>query len=301
MSVTSTIHRTLQSAASIAKCLLLSRPPSPGGHRPDSDTLIIMANGPSLRHTLERERKSLESYDLMAVNFAANTPDFFELEPKYYVLADPHFFTGADRDTNVARLWKSLGKVDWDMTLFVPCPRRKSFMASYSESMTRAGVKVKWFNLTPGEGLPVINRFLYRTGLAMPRPRNVLIASIMLGLREGYRKIFIVGADHTWSQSLWVDEQNRVVSVQPHFYKDRPDELDRVAAEYAGYHLHHILNSLTIAFRSYFDIADYARSIGAVIVNATPGSMIDAFPRGALPTPGNFPIPDQGGRKPPLL
>ncbi len=282
-SVTHILRNTLRSAASLGKCLLLSRAPSPAERRPDGSALIIMGNGPSLRETLDTERKSLEACDLMAVNFAANTPEFFELKPEYYVLADPHFFTGADRDPNVAKLWRALEKADWGMTLFVPCRQRKIFTASYSEALHRAGIRVKWFNLTPAEGLPSVSHLLYRAGLAMPRPRNVLIASIMLALREGYRKIFIAGADHTWSRSLWVDEQNRVVSVQPHFYKDRPAELDRVAKEYEGYHLHDILNSLTIAFQSYFDIARYARSIGAIIINSTPGSMIDAFPRGPLP------------------
>ena len=116
----------------------------------------------------------------------------------------------------------------------------------------------------------------------MPRPRNVLIASIMVALREGYRDIAVVGADHTWSRDLWVDDRNRVISVQKHFYKDNEKEFERVAQEYAGYHLHDILNSLTIAFRSYHQIADYADKIGARIVNCTPGSFIDAFPRGEL-------------------
>ena len=116
----------------------------------------------------------------------------------------------------------------------------------------------------------------------MPRPRNVLIASIMIALREGYRDIYIVGADHTWSRDLWVDEKNRVISVQKHFYKDNDKEFERVAQEYAGYHLHDILNSLTIAFRSYHQISAYSAKIGAKITNCTPGSFIDAFPRSDL-------------------
>ena len=55
-----------------------------------------------------------------------------------------------------------------------------------------------------------------------------------------------------------------------------------MAQEYAGYHLHDILNSLTIAFRSYHQIAGYAAKIGAKITNCTPGSFIDAFPRSSL-------------------
>ncbi|MDE7159790.1 MAG: hypothetical protein K2O24_02950 [Muribaculaceae bacterium] len=285
LSLPDIFRKSAQSVASIGKCAIMSRPPSPGSRRENDRPLIIMGNGPSLRHVLDNDRDSLLTHDLMAVNFAANTPEFFELRPKYYVLADPHFFTGTDTDPNVARLWDALGRTHWEMTMFVPCLRKREFEARYAMRMRDAGVKVKWFNLTPVEGLPAISHFLFRHGLGMPRPRNVLIASIMLALREGYRDIYITGADHTWSRSLWVDDRNRVVSVQPHFYKDRPDELDRVAREYAGYHLHDILNSLTIAFRSYFDIARYAASVGASIVNATPGSMIDAFPRGTLPAP----------------
>lgn len=69
------------------------------------------------------------------------------------------------------------------------------------------------------------------------------------------------------------------MSVQPHFYKDNESEHRRVTSEYAGYHLHDILNSLTIAFRSYFQVGDWARSRGVEVINVTPGSMIDAFPR----------------------
>lgn len=285
MSIIKAISQATQSVASLGKCLLLSRRPSPAGILKEKRTLIVMGNGPSLRKTLDEERSALKVCDLLAVNFAANSPEFFELRPDIYVLADPHFFTGADTDPNVARLWTNLARADWGMTLWIPCSRGKEFVARYGEAMRRAGVEVKWFNLTPAEGIPAVSRALFRIGFAMPRPRNVLIVALMVALREGYRKIYTVGADHSWSQSLWVDDKNRVVSVQPHFYKDNPGELDRVAQEYSGYHLHDILNSLTIAFRSYFAIADYAESLGATIINATPGSMIDAFPRGTLPEP----------------
>ena len=48
---------------------------------------------------------------------------------------------------------------------------------------------------------------------------------------------------------------------------------------YAGLHLHDVLGSMTIAFRSYWAVKAYAESIGVKIINATPGSMIDAFER----------------------
>ncbi|MDE6342463.1 MAG: hypothetical protein K2K93_09105 [Muribaculaceae bacterium] len=266
----------LDGIASFGKVMLRSGRPSAAGKVKDG-SLIIMGNGPSLRQTIADHGDLLRSSAALAVNFAANAPEFPDLKPCLYVLADPHFFKGMQTDPNVERLWKNLSAVTWPMTLFVPC---KSKIPEFIGE--NRYISVKKFNLTPGEGSPCLVHWLYRRGLAMPRPRNVLIAAIMVALREGYRDIRIVGADHTWSRDLWVDDENRVISVQPHFYKDNEKEHERVAKEYAGYHLHHILNSLTIAFRSYHHIAEYAASIGARIVNCTPGSFIDAFPRSSL-------------------
>jgi hypothetical protein len=61
--------------------------------------------------------------------------------------------------------------------------------------------------------------------------------------------------------------------------EDNEEEKKRVATEYHNYPLHQILQSLYIAFRSYFDIADYAKTKGIDILNITPDSFIDAFPR----------------------
>ncbi len=236
-----------------------------------------MGNGPSLRSFLQEDEALRDDFDLMAVNFAAITPEFFSLRPSLYILADPHFFESDSKDHKVITLWETLKKVDWEMTLFLPVRLRKN-ISSFISTISNT-VRISWYNLTPVEGGNALSRFLIKSAMGMPRPRNVLIPAIMNALRAGYKRIFLVGADHTWSQSLWVDDKNRVVSVQPHFYKDNEEEEKRVAAEYAGYHLHDILNSLTIAFRSYFDIADYIAGKDVKIYNATPGSFIDAFPR----------------------
>jgi len=265
----------IASVTSLVKVILLSRHAAPAGSLRDRP-LAILANGPSLAKTLEEMPEWLMASDKLAVNFAANTSQFCELHPEWYVLADGHFFCGRSSDPNVELLWSRLESVDWPMTLFVPL---KYYADGASLARINPNVSVKGFNLTPAEGWTFVTHPLFSRGLAMPRPRNVLIPSIMLGIREGYRTIYLAGADHSWSRSLWVDDQNRVVSVQPHFYKDNSKELDRVAQEYAGYHLHDILHSLTVAFRSYHQIADFARKQNISIINKTPGSFIDAFPR----------------------
>lgn len=248
-------------------------------HRAVGGPVIVMGNGPSLRDVIAEQREQLMQYPRMAVNFAANAPEFFELKPQHYILADPHFFIGAESDPNVRKLWENISKADWGMTLHIPAHIR-----NLGECFrNKASLRIEYFNMTPGEGFDWLCNLLFRNGLAMPRPRNVLIPSIMQAIALGYDEIYIVGADHTWPHTLYVDDRNRVVTVQPHFYKDNEEELDRVAEAYAGVHIHDILQSMAIAFRSYHQIRKYADNIGVKIYNSTKGSLIDAFTRKPLP------------------
>ena len=239
--------------------------------------LIVMANGPSLRDNITRDIELLRRSDTLAVNFAANAPEFATIRPRYYVLADPHFF-GNSSDPNVASLIASIARADWPMTLFVPRGTRMPEQLAASATLT-----VATFPFLAFESFPALERKAFDMQWGMPRPRNVLIPSLMIALWLGYRTIYVVGADHTWTRTLSVDDENHVVSVQPHFYADNTHEKQRISATYHHVRIHEILRSFSIAFASYHAIARYAASIGATIINATPGSFIDAFPRGALP------------------
>lgn len=265
------------SAGTLAKVAILSRRPAPKGGR-EGEELVIMGNGPSLRRDLDARREWLMSRPRMAVNFFANTPDYDAVRPEYYILVDGHFFNGVSADRNVADLWSRLADTDWDMTLFVA---RKYLDMARTMTAGNRKITVKGINLTPVEGWEWLCRMLIDRGLGMPRPRNVMVPAIMSAVREGFRRIYLCGADHTWTRTLSVDDENFVVSVQPHFYKDNSEEHTRVRAAYAGLRLHDVLGSMTVAFRSYWRIAGYARARGIEIINATPGSMIDAFPREA--------------------
>ena len=248
-------------------------------YRPAGGTVIVMGNGPSLRDVMSEQRELLMQFPRMAVNFAANAPEFFELKPQHYILADPHFFETADSDPNVRSLWENIAKADWEITLHIPAQMKKLG----ERFMDKGHLRIEYFNMTPAEGFDSLCHLLFRNGLAMPRPRNVLIPAIMQAMAIGYEEIYIVGADHTWPHTLYVDDRNRVVTVQPHFYKDNEEELDRVAEAYRGVHIHDVLQSMVIAFRSYHQIRKYADKTGVKIFNATKGSLIDAFMRKPLP------------------
>ncbi|MCM1291424.1 MAG: hypothetical protein NC201_04450 [Prevotella sp.] len=266
------------SVASLAKMVIMSRPVTTPAKKP-SRPLIVLGNGPSLNDTIDNHADFMEDKDLLAVNFAANAPVFFSLKPSLYVLADPHFFES--NDEKVAHLFENLKKADWRLSLYVPVKYKKKISSVFE---SKSNIEIGTFNMTPVEGFRFLENFAYKTGLGMPRPRNVLIPSIMIGLRNGYKEIYIAGADHSWSKTLRVDNQNRVVTVQPHFYADDSKEQARVTALYSDIRLHDIYLSFSIAFRSYFEIARYANKLGVKILNITPDSFIDAFPRLDLST-----------------
>lgn len=266
-------RKSVDTLASFVKIPLMSGRPSPRSSEV-RDTIIIMGNGPSLRDAIDSERDVLMAFPRLAVNFSALTPDFRELRPDYYILADIAFFA-AKKTGNVPKLWESLRSVDWPMTLFLPAKARKMpEVRSLPDN-----ISVRWYNLTPAEGFTPVMRRLYDSGYAMPRPRNVLIPAIMSAMREGFRRIVLIGADHNWARTLWVTDRNKVVSVQPHFYKDDDEELRRAEEIFSNVRLHEVYENYAIAFRSYFKVKDYSDSRGVEILNATPGSFIDALPR----------------------
>ncbi len=237
------------------------------------EAIIIMGNGPSLNGTISKYADVLKSIPTLAVNFAANAPEFSNLQPRYYVLADPHFFVSSD-DDNVKKLRDNLAKVSWQMTLFLPFDAKK-----YGFVIENSNIDIEYFNFLAVEGFEWFENWAYSSGRGMPRPRNVLIPSIMIAITMGYGNIYVTGADHSWTKTLSVNEQNEVVSVQPHFYKEDEKEEKRIKVDYLKYPLHQIVYSFYVAFKAYHEIQRYAIHKKVNIYNSTPGSFIDAFPR----------------------
>lgn len=282
--MTGFIRQALASAASVAKVALKSRHPRKSRPADSAREIVILGNGPSLRDTMDNHWDSLMARSRMAVNFAAVADEFKKLCPDFYIMIDPLMFPpdGASGASRSSELWCRLREVDWPMTLFVPYSRLTDARRLLGENPS---VTVSPVNITPVEGWRWLTRKLFRRGLGMPRPRNVLVAAVMAAIGEGFGRIILSGADHTWSHTLRVDNHNRICMVVEHFYADRCSEDLQVAEAYRGVKLHDVLESLSIAFRSYFQIRDYAHAVGVRIVNVTPSSMIDAFPRGSFPDP----------------
>ena len=121
------MNQLAATAKSLLKIALLSRP-VPSSRRCHGGSIIVMGNGPSLNDTIAAHLPLLKAATTMAVNFAALAPVFFDIKPRYYVMADPHFFSQGGDGGNLDLLREALRKVDWEMELFVPAKfRRKLF------------------------------------------------------------------------------------------------------------------------------------------------------------------------------
>lgn len=95
-----------------------------------------------------------------------------------------------------------------------------------------------------------------------------------------FKKIYLAGADHSWLPEISVTDDNQVLMHQKHFYDQATSKAETVKQENLNTaRLHTILYHMHVAFRSYFILLDYARHRGREIINITPGSFIDAFPR----------------------
>ena len=238
------------------------------------DELIILGNGPSLKGFLEEKITFLDGKDLVCVNYAVESPYFAELKPRYYVAIDPAIFRGE----SVERAFGNLArKTDWEMHLFVPYRYRK--MTGWREALEgNPHIRVHLINITPVEGSDFICFPLYWRRLGMPRPHNVLIPSLMCGLWMGYKTIHTAGVEHTWHLQLWVDDQNRLMINDRHFY----DDSDPAARRHGHFRMDTILRSLATVFAGYQTIQRFSKRLGTRIYNLTEGSFIDAFERKRL-------------------
>ena len=103
----------------------------------------------------------------------------------------------------------------------------------------------------------------------------------------------MAGADHSWLQEIFVDDDNEVLLSQKHFY-------DKQAAKQKHYRdmsvaqpmyrggsaqsrkLHEVLEKFYYTFRSYWTLRKYAESKAIEVINITPNSYIDAFKKAPL-------------------
>jgi hypothetical protein len=252
-------------------------------------SLLILGNGPSLNQTFENNPiETVKSFDLLAVNAAALSSEYENLTPKYYLLNAITYFQ-EDQDLSEyyikdrKQLFEAIAKkTSWEMNLLVPFRAKKS-KAFAALIRANSNLKVAYFNQTPVEGLKFWSHLWYKWGWGMPRPHNVLIPSLMVGMRLGYKTIAIVGADHSWLADLSVNEHNEAMMRHVHYYATEGTQPMKVEDRInRPRKLHEIIHKFYLSFKGYWQIKAYANKKHVSIINASSVSMIDAFDRKPL-------------------
>lgn len=272
------LEQLWQSFLSVVKILLQSKG---GTSLPKSfknaDELLILANGPSLNSTVESHEEFVASKTLLAVNFCVSSPLFESLRPELYLIADPLFWIVPEKRV---QLFETMAqKTTWPMTLFMPARALKN-KAWQPILATNPNIRVCIYNTTPIEGFQGFCNFIFRKGWGVPRPHNVLIPSIAIGLRLPFKRVYLAGADHSWLPEISVTDNNIVLMHQKHFYDQNQSQAATVTQEnLKSARLYTILYHMYVAFKSYFVLEAFAQKQGKEVINITPGSYIDAFKR----------------------
>ncbi|MFZ1705109.1 MAG: hypothetical protein WAT79_12240 [Saprospiraceae bacterium] len=243
-----------------------------------SNLLHILGNGPSLSSIDFADLKG----DLLAVNNFVLSDSFGEVKPNMYIINAPEYWIqDVDDEYKIMReafIHAIKFKTRWPLHFFLPFGAKNSDFVDQMSSNKH--IQFSFYNTTPVEGSPWMCHFLYRKYLGMPRPHNILIPSLMMGIWMEYLTIYLHGADHSWLKEIVVSEDNQVFVTQKHFYDyqtAKPDVMKKLGKGHRK--LHEVLEKFYLAFKGYHDIQSFAESRGIVIYNVTQNSFIDAFRR----------------------
>jgi hypothetical protein len=112
------ITQCVNTVISILKIVVRSRFVGPFP-KADKEKCIVLATGPSLKQSFEKNRDLFKSTPVICVNSFAIVKEFLDLKPIYYVILDTFFWEG---DSDVTRnTFDSLSsKTTWKLYLFIP-------------------------------------------------------------------------------------------------------------------------------------------------------------------------------------
>jgi hypothetical protein len=249
----------------------------------DGKEAVILGNGPSLNQSLVQHADFIKDKFCLAVNLFCATEAYNQIKPSVLVMAAPEFFdpnVDPSYEPSVNAFFDGLiNSTQWPLTFVVPHEIKK-FKGWQNRIASNSNIQIQYFNNTPVEGFEWFCGWMMNWGLAMPRPHNVLIPSLIYALRMGFKSIYLFGADHSWLQNIWVDDENRVLLVQKHFYDEHSAKPNMMLKRgKGGRNMAEVLDKFLNTFKAYYLIGNFAEGRNQKIFNCTPDSYIDAFER----------------------
>ena len=232
---------------------------------------FVLGNGPSLGLFLQSYTK-IATDSIYVANFFCLSGVFNNIKPDKYVFVDSSLYTGLD-DERVSQMIEVFSQIDWVMTFYYPSHYSNSNFINRLLNLGNPNLLLQSINVTPVDGPKKFRNYIYKLKLGMPKCYNVLNASLCCALNDGYKTIYIAGADHSWLSQLFFDEDGNLCTRNEHFYHN--DEHSKFVMPKGS--LETGLLSFAYALKSYRYIDDYAKSLNASIYNLYKQSYIDIF------------------------
>lgn len=238
--------------------------------RPEKKLVRILGNGESLKSVVGNLSTDC---DYMVMNAHILHSSYFELKPRYYVLADPTFFHPNKCYDGTEVVKRILAETNWKMTLFVPWEHAHSVKLESTEWVSIQYVNQAWYF-----GPEQYRDYLYEHNLAMPKVNNVLASSIYIAIFLGYQEVELYGVEHSWTKDLYVNKQNHTCIKDSHFFDEGEVEAN-VIIDGTGRPMkfHEVLQMYADYFPAYWELRKLADKHHCHIINCAPKSYIDAF------------------------
>lgn len=244
---------------------------------------LIIGNGPSAKNDMAILLNHKIEADLLCLNKFPDTEYYELLKPRHFIIVSTEFWKkGSIEKYNIFRdniIKAFIKKTSWPINFLLPAEARHNptFIRQFE---TNKFINLVYFNTTPVEGLKIFSHLFFNLNLGSPRPHNVLIPSILTTIWMKYKEIGIIGADHSWLETLTVNEHNDALLNQKHFYDTQFDAAQKMTKRGSDYRkLHEILEQFTLTFKAYFTLDDYAKSKGIKLYNCSSKSYIDGLER----------------------
>lgn len=254
-----------------------------------SDKLIILANGPSLKTSIEKYSDFIRNNDIYVVNQFCESDFYNTLKPQFYILADPDFFQSEyrknDYRTNSMNSFFDtfFSKTKWDISLIVPDYAKESLFMQ--KCATKKNIVPFFYNTKNSLAYEKSDYYfkLLNANAICPPMRNVLNLALYMGIYKKYKEIYIFGAENNFLQVLNIDQQNNsLYFLYEHFYDQpykQPLYYDFDKPELGTIKLYEFLERHSKTMKLYWDLKEYADFNDVKIYNCSEYSLIDAFER----------------------
>lgn len=277
------IHKFIQSCFSLCKIILNFRYQSSLQKiKKGKEHCFVFGNGPSLSKDILGHEDFYASQSVFCVNNFAQSDVYELIKPAYYAFYDPLYWNDnlpseyVERIGNTFRSIKE--KTTWEMTILIPHQAKKSKLWK-TVFQDFPNIKISYFNNTLVDGFKIWDNWMFANNLGVPLAQNVLVIALYLALTIGFKKIFILGADHSWHKEIELNDSG-VLYVKDHHFYDKQEAKSR--PWYNGkpngiFYVHEIFAALSKMFYGYMLIREYAMYLNAKVYNASSISYIDAF------------------------